>query len=495
MKKIVISTSKYAFKCFLYGIVGAVVMLLIVAVKMMNNKPDLQVWHEVVLDEEFNVDSDVGSFQEYLELEDRLFQQLNDLIYSDSKTPEMLDVNRYTRGSLSDATSWDVNWNRSFEMPAEKAKSGVLLLHGLTDSPYSLRLIGERLNQEGAHVIGLRIPGHGTAPSALTETTWQDMAAAVRIAMKSLKDAVGDQPLYVVGFSNGGALSVRYAIDAIEDPSLPQLEGMALLSPEIGITRMAVLSIWQERIGYVLGLNKLQWQSVLPEYDPYKYTSFPANAGMLAHHMTVENRASLKQLAVQGKLSGFPRVLAFQSIVDSTVLAPALVKDLFDLLPADVGHELVVYDINRSAEIEPLLKAGKVPDIELLEAQATRNYIFTLITNKDATNESVEAHTYPPHIHEPQVKSIGLQWPATIYSLSHVALPFAEEDPIYGAGPRADKSRIHLGALAVRGEKGVLSIAAADMLRLRWNPFYEYEEQRIVNHFKVEAASSRLPQK
>ncbi|CAA6691328.1 MULTISPECIES: carboxylesterase [unclassified Lentimonas] len=483
MKKMVMSTASYALKCFLYGIVGAVVMLLIVAVKMMNNKPDLQLWHEVVLDAEFTEDSDVSSFQDYLELEDRLFQQLNELIYTDSDTPDELDVNRYTRGSLSDATAWDVNWNRSFEMPAEKAKSGVLLLHGLTDSPYSLRLIGERLNQEGAHVIGLRIPGHGTAPSALTVTTWEDMAAAVRVGMRSLKAAVGDQPLYVVGFSNGGALSVRYAIDAIEDPSLPQLEGMALLSPEIGITRMAVLSIWQERIGYVLRLNKLQWQSVLPEYDPYKYTSFPANAGMLAHNLTVANRESLKQLEADGQLSGFPNVLAFQSIVDSTVLAPALVKDLFDLLPADVGHELVVYDINRSAEIEPLLKAGKIPDVGLLEAQATRDYIFTLITNKDARNEAVEAHTYPPRIHEPQLSSIGLKWPETIYSLSHVALPFAEQDPIYGAGPRKDKTRIHLGALAIRGEKGVLSIAAADMLRLRWNPFYEYQEQRIVDHF------------
>ena len=37
--------------------------------------------------------------------------------------------------------------------------------------------------------------------------------------------------------------------------------------------------------------------------------------------------------------------------------------------------------------------------------------------------------------------------------------------------------------LAIRGEKGVLAIAAADMLRQRWNPFYEYQEQRIVDHF------------
>ena len=483
MKKMVMSTASYALKCFLYGIVGAVVMLLIVAVKMMNNKPDLQLWHEVVLDEEFSEDSEVSTFAEYLELEKRLFQQLDELIITDGDTPELLNVNRYTRGSLADATAWDVNWNRSFEMPTKNAKSGVLLLHGLTDSPYSLRLLGERLSKEGAHVVGLRIPGHGTVPSALTETTWQDMAAAVRIAMRHLGAVVGNQPLYIVGFSNGGALSVRYAIDAIDDPSLPQLEGMTLLSPEIGITRMAVFSIWQERIGYVLRLNKLQWQSVLPEYDPYKYTSFPANAGMLAHNMTVANRGRFHELAKEGRLLDFPRVLAFQSIVDSTVLAPALVHDLFDLLPGDVGHELVVYDINRSAEMEPLVKLGKIPDVNHLESLPTRDYIFTLITNKTRTKASVESRTYLPGVHEPEVDSLGMEWPLPIYSLSHVALPFAEQDPIYGAGPREDKSRIHLGALAIRGEKGVLAIAAADMLRQRWNPFYEYQEQRIVDHF------------
>lgn len=483
MKKIVLSTASYAFKSFLYGVVGAVIMLLIVAIKFLNDKPDLQIWHTAELDEEFTVHSEVTTFEEYLELEMRLFAQLDDLVFAEPNSDPSTWVERYTKQSYSDATSWDTNWNRTFELKHASPRSGVLLLHGLTDAPYSLRALAERLNKEGAYVVGLRIPGHGTAPVALTETTWQDMAAAVRIAMKHLKEVVGDQPLHAVGYSNGGALSVRYALESIEDASLPALDSVALLSPEIGITPVAGFAIWQERIGYILGLDKLQWQTVLPEYDPYKYNSFPANAGMLAHNLTVANREELKKLSALGKLSAFPRVLAFQSVVDATVSVSALVGDLFMRLP-EAGHELVVYDINRSAKIEPLIVEGKIPDVAQLEQNVQRLYTLTLVTNDDLGSENVEAHLYPPTVHIPEKKSLGLEWPKTVYSLSHVALPFHEDDAVYGAGPRKDLTRIHLGSMAVRGEKGIFAVAAGDMLRQRWNPFCEYQEDRIVKHFQ-----------
>lgn len=41
---------------------------------------------------------------------------------------------------------------------------------------------------------------------------------------------------------------------------------------------------------------------------------------------------------------------------------------------------------------------------------------------------------------------------------------------------------IQLGNLAVRGERGMLLVPASDMLRIHWNPFYPYLEQRVLNH-------------
>jgi hypothetical protein len=56
---------------------------------------------------------------------------------------------------------------RSFLFEAESPRLSALLIHGMSDSPYSVRSLAERLHASGASVVGLRVPGHGTAPSGL----------------------------------------------------------------------------------------------------------------------------------------------------------------------------------------------------------------------------------------------------------------------------------------------------------------------------------------
>ncbi len=48
--------------------------------------------------------------------------------------------------SSTDSGSWPVNWNRSFVLPTGEPAAGVLHLHGLSDSPYSMRALGEGLH-------------------------------------------------------------------------------------------------------------------------------------------------------------------------------------------------------------------------------------------------------------------------------------------------------------------------------------------------------------
>ena len=67
-----------------------------------------------------------------------------------------------------------------------------------------------------------------------------------------------------------------------------------------------------------------------------------------------------RRIAVRGRnggLDAFPPILAFSSVVDATVSTPALVSGLFTRLPRG-GHVLVLFDINRRASIEPLMKAN-----------------------------------------------------------------------------------------------------------------------------------------
>lgn len=471
------------------GLIGVCLVLLVLGIYVQNQKPDLKVWHTARLDAEFTAASPVHSFAEYLALEKRLFVQLDKEVYDRIEPADRGLINRYNRGSLSDPGRWSPNWNRSFELTiapsAGRPKAGVLLIHGLSDSPYSLRSLGERLHAAGADVVGLRVPGHGTAPSELTRTTWQDMTAAVVLAMRHLREQVPDRPLYIIGYSNGGALAMYYALSTLEDSGLPPIERLVLISPEIGVTRMAALAIWQERIGRLLGLKKLAWTAISPEYDPFKYCSFPVNAGNLAYDLTRVNRAKLARDAAAGKLGAFPAVLAFQSAVDATVSAPALVLDLFDKLP-EHGHELVVFDLNRNSAIEPLLKKDPLFEEIMIRERPGRAFTFSLVSNASPSTQRVVVRTWKPGQATPQEFDPGLAWPNYVYSLSHVALPFSPNDPVYGGEPTTKSPGIRLGAVAMRGEKDTLRISAADMLRLRWNPFYPYLERRVVAFFKLE---------
>ncbi len=81
---------------------------------------------------------------------------------------------------------------------------------------------------------------------------------------------------------------------------------------------------------------------------------------------------------------------------------------------------------------------------------------------------------------------INLAWPAGLFSLGHIALPFAEQDPLYGIGQYKNNPRIQLGNLGLRGERDMLQVPASDMLRIHWNPFYPYLERRALQHIFID---------
>jgi pimeloyl-ACP methyl ester carboxylesterase len=203
-----------------YSASGAAAVAVIVFVIYLNNRADLQVWHLAELVEEFTANSGVETFTDYRALEERLFNQLDELVYAKITPDQQLAINRYNHGSLSDPERWSPNWNCSFTLSAESPRAAVLLLHGMSDSPDSLHHLGERLHSAGANVLGLRMHGHGTAPSGLVELTLQDMAAAVRY----LAEQADGLPIYIIGYSTGATLAVNYALASLEDETLPPIK-------------------------------------------------------------------------------------------------------------------------------------------------------------------------------------------------------------------------------------------------------------------------------
>jgi hypothetical protein len=241
-------------------------------------------------------------------------------------------------------------------------------------------------------------------------------------------------------------------------------------------------------------LDKLQWADVLPEYDPYKYQSFAINAGDLEYQLTNEIQNLLEQLAAQNKLNQFPSTLAFLSVMDATVSIRAVVSDFFMRLQPD-GHELVVFDLNRSEGMEHLYTNDPKDAIHTLLNDKTLPFTFTVISNRDPGTTEVAMHVNNANASSVVESAPGLEWPAGMYSLSHVAVPFPPHDPLYG-GPKAKASPgIALGNVSLRGEKGTLKVAAQDMLRQRWNPFYTIIESKSLKFLSAPNLSAPVNKK
>jgi hypothetical protein len=73
-----------------------------------------------------------------------------------------------------------------------------------------------------------------------------------------------------------------------------------------------------------------------------------------------------------------------------------------------------------------------------------------------------------------------MSYPPGIFSLSHIALPFPPSDSLYGMEPDdSEDFGIHLGAIAPRGERGVLIVNLEALLRTSSNPFFPYILEEI----------------
>jgi hypothetical protein len=97
-----------------------------------------------------------------------------------------------------------------------------------------------------------------------------------------------------------------------------------------------------------------------------------------------------------------------------------------------------------------------------------------------AAGDAVEERSTPAGQTATTARPLALAWPRQVYSLSHVALPFPPTDGLYGYAPDpADDFGVQLGALAPRGERGVLVVGADSLVRLTSNPFFPYLMRRI----------------
>jgi len=110
---------------------------------------------------------------------------------------------------------------------------GVLLSHGFTGQPASMKPWGESLAERGYAVEVPRLPGHGTTWQEMNTTTWADWYGEITRAFDKL--LAENDAVVVGGLSMGGALVLRLAEDRAAD-----VAGVIVVNPAVSTKRLDV---------------------------------------------------------------------------------------------------------------------------------------------------------------------------------------------------------------------------------------------------------------
>jgi len=219
-----------------------------------------------------------------------------------------------------------------------KYRKGILLIHGLSDSPYLLQPLARHLQKQGFLVRTILLPGHGTVPGDLLNIRYQEWIRAVEYGIRAMKGEVTD--LFLGGFSTGAALSV---LESMKDK---EIKGLVLISPALAVKDSKValagmLSGFKDWVG-----------DIQDDVDYAKYETFAVNAAYQIYLLTREIDALLDQ----GRRIEAP-VFAALSQEDMTIDPERALFVLEQYAPSP-RNVLVVYAKNPQGKSRPF--GGKI---------------------------------------------------------------------------------------------------------------------------------------
>ncbi|WP_296933851.1 alpha/beta fold hydrolase [uncultured Marinobacter sp.] len=186
-------------------------------------------------------------------------------------------VKAYVETNLVPVEGFDrgqqVLWNLPYRLaPAAGCESGdstgILLVHGLSDSPFVFRDLARYLADRCIEVRTLLLQGHGTRPGDMVTASAKVWRTQVRNHFVALSRDV--DRAFIGGFSLGGALATGYALGEAG----PRPAGLVAVAPAWQLNGLRDY-LWLAPIADVFG----DFVEKEPELNPVKYESFSFNAG------------------------------------------------------------------------------------------------------------------------------------------------------------------------------------------------------------------------
>jgi esterase/lipase len=255
-------------------------------------------------------------------------------------------TNYSNQGNLAKA----VEGNAPFELKPSGAdtagkektwRRGVLLTHGLSDSPYFMRHLAAFFQANGFRVMAVLLPGHGTQPGDLLDVSWQEWARTVAYGTDKLAAEVDE--VYLGGYSAGGALSIYQSLHD------KRVRGLFLFAPALQIKHKAAYASLHKLSSWLIPREK--WVDIKPDKDIYKYESFTKNsaAQMYALSRTLSAQLQLHELSIP--------IFGVASADDITVSTPATVEVMAHKI--NPLNKLVLYTTD-AAKLAKNAPSGKI---------------------------------------------------------------------------------------------------------------------------------------
>jgi esterase/lipase len=182
---------------------------------------------------------------------------------------QRVEKNRTDLDGRQDA--WIIEGNSPFVLEPEsggRPANAILMVHGLTDSPFAMRDMAGFFQRQGFYVLAMQLPGHGTRPGDLLRMRWHDWVKAHQHLLGLLQQKADN--IYAFGFSAGATLSVYQSL------LNPVIKGLFLFAPALSVTPLARLMAPLSSLGR--RWRRLAWFDIQPDTDCFKYESLANRA-------------------------------------------------------------------------------------------------------------------------------------------------------------------------------------------------------------------------
>jgi len=208
----------------------------------------------------------------------------------------------------SQQRAWIVEGNSPYVLKPDapgRPGRGILMLHGLSDSPFLVRDIARYFHRKGFYVLAMQLPGHGTRPGDLLHVSWKDWATAHQQLLELMRAEVDD--IYLLGFSAGATLNLYQSIRNAD------IKGLFMFAPALRISFMSWLACPLAYLGK--WSRRLAWFDVQPDTDCFKYESLTTRSICEVREMIKAVRR-LNALVEREIAQGVPRLTSLEDYLE-----------------------------------------------------------------------------------------------------------------------------------------------------------------------------------